>query len=90
MLFRPITPELQDNISVLTKLAANIDLKSIETDSIITEIEKSFGFNENYTAANDFSRGKRVAILKKVWCVPLLTHLFWSLSDFFHKEFKLV
>ncbi len=47
------------------------------------ELEKLFGLDLNYTDVNSLSKIKRQTMLTKSWCISILSHLIWSLKDFF-------
>ncbi|CAG2164397.1 unnamed protein product [Oppiella nova] len=97
---RPLPQTIQEKfISLINILTQNIsrkttsDKKSLESDSEDKnfepkELEKLFELPEGYTDINSLATDTRQGLLTRSWCVSILSHLIWSLTDFFITEQK--
>jgi len=52
------------------------------------EVEKLFGFDQDYTNVKGLAKNKRQSLMKKAWCIPLVSHILWPLIDFFETKAK--
>ncbi|CAG2108014.1 unnamed protein product, partial [Medioppia subpectinata] len=94
---RPLPQTIQEKlISLINILTQNIALKTTSDSnkkSMLTdsedknfepkELEKLFELPENYTDVNSLPVNTRQSLLTRCWCVSILSHLIWSLTDFF-------
>ena len=53
--------------------------KSFDAD----QLESLFELKHNYSDVNNIIKSKRQSLLSRSWCVSILSHLIWSLNDFF-------
>lgn len=70
------------------KSALNSTKKSIESEAEDKshepiELEKLFDLDVNYTDVKGVTSAKRQSLLSRSWCLSILAHLLWSLTDFF-------
>ena len=60
-----------------------------ESDSELhnpVELETLLGFDRGYTDINGLSKTKRLNLLSKTWSVNIMSHILWSLTDFFNSK----
>ena len=49
----------------------------------LNELETLLGFDQNYIDINGLSKSKRISLLSKAWSVNIMSHILWSLTEFF-------